>query len=143
MIAEVFKYQSKNNVMKYLSILFAAALWVVSCNTGSRADGSNEAAQEQPSAVQEPSAAEQEQPAAAAEWVEVVLDVEGMTCDGCENAIKAGVESLEGIQTVKSSHEEGWTRVKYDSNRTSQEEIEGKITETGYEVKGVKGPEGT
>ena len=35
--------------------------------------------------------------AIGAEWVEVVLNVEGMTCDGCENAIKAGVESLEGI----------------------------------------------
>lgn len=115
--------------MKYLTILFAATLWLVSCNTGPKTDGTNGSAQEQP--------------AAAAEWVEVALVVEGMTCDGCENAIKAGVGSLEGIQMVESSHEEGWTRVKYDSNRTSQQEIEGKITETGYEVKGVKGPEGS
>lgn len=125
--------------MKYLTILFAAALWLVSCNTGPKTDGTNGSAQEQPADT----GSAQEQPAAAAEWVEVVLDVEGMTCDGCENAIKAGVGSLEGIQMVESSHEEGWTRVKYDSNRTSQQEIEGKITETGYEVKGVKGPEGS
>lgn len=73
---------------------------------------------------------------AAAEWVEVTLNVEGMTCDGCENAIKAGVESLEGIAEVESSHEEGWTKVKYDKSLTSAEDIEGKITDTGYEVKG-------
>ena len=74
--------------------------------------------------------------AMAAEWVEVTLNVEGMTCDGCENAIKAGVENLDGIASVESSHEEAWTKVKYDRNQTSLEDIEAKITETGYEVKG-------
>lgn len=74
--------------------------------------------------------------AIAAEWVEVTLNVEGMTCDGCENAIKAGVENLDGIASVESSHEEAWTKVKYDKNQTSLEDIESKITETGYEVKG-------
>ena len=73
--------------------------------------------------------------AAAAEWVEVVINVDGMTCDGCENAIKAGVESLDGIATVESSFEEGWTKVKYDKAVTSVEDIEGKITDTGYTVK--------
>jgi len=73
-----------------------------------------------------------ETPAMAAEWVEVVLEVDGMTCEGCENAIKAGVENLDGIRSVESSHQEGWTRVEYDKNLTSLEEIEEKITETGY-----------
>jgi copper chaperone len=68
--------------------------------------------------------------------VVVTLEVEGMTCDGCENAIKAGVESLEGIAEVESSHEEAWTRVKYDKNATSVEDISAKITDTGYEVRG-------
>lgn len=77
-----------------------------------------------------------EQEAIAAEWVEVSLNVEGMTCEGCENAIKAGVETLEGIATVESSFEEGWTKVKYDKSSTSVEDIEAKITDTGYEVKG-------
>lgn len=74
--------------------------------------------------------------AVAADWVEVTLNVEGMTCEGCENAIKAGVETLDGIAGVESSFEEGWTRVKYDQNSTSVEAIEGKITDTGYTVKG-------
>lgn len=74
--------------------------------------------------------------ALAAEWVEVTIDVEGMTCEGCENAIRAGVESLEGIAEVESSFEEGWTKVKYDKALTSMEDIEGKITDTGYTVKG-------
>ena len=73
---------------------------------------------------------------AATEWVEVTINVDGMTCEGCENAIKAGVESLDGVASVESSHEEAWTKVKYDKTLTSLEDIEGKITDTGYEVKG-------
>jgi copper chaperone len=112
------------NTMKKLMTLFTAVTLLVGCN-------SNKATQERESETQ----------AAAAEWVEVTLNVDGMTCDGCENAIKAGVENLEGIASVESSHEEGWTTVEYDANQTSVEEIEGKITETGYTVVGEK--EGT
>ena len=50
------------------------------------------------------------------EWIEVVLNVEGMTCDGCENAINSGVESLDGIEKVESSYEEGWTKIKFDQS---------------------------
>ena len=108
--------------MKKLLIILAAGAMLFACNSETKT--SEEAATKTP--------------AAAAEWVEVVLDVEGMTCDGCENAIKAGVESLEGIASVESSHEEGWTKVKYDKNLTSVDDIEGKITDTGYVVEGEK-----
>ena len=106
--------------MKKLLMLMFAALLLAGCN----------------SKTEKKDAPAPDQEAIAAEWVEVSLNVEGMTCDGCENAIKSGVESLEGIAEVESSHEEGWTRVKYDKNLTSVEDIEAKITDTGYEVKG-------
>ena len=76
-----------------------------------------------------------------ADWVEVTLDVEGMTCDGCENAINAGLESMDGIESVESSHEEAWTKVKFDQSQSSVEEITAKINDTGYKVKGEKGAE--
>ena len=104
---------------KILMVLVAVSL-LVGCNT----------------ATEKKDQAATDQQAPAAEWVEVTLNVEGMTCDGCENAIKAGVESLDGIATVESSYEEGWTKVKYDKAVTSAEAIEGKITDTGYTVKG-------
>ena len=106
---------------KMLIVLMAAAL-MYACNSNSRTADDKDTATN----------------AMAAEWVEVVINVDGMTCDGCEKAIKAGVESLKGIQSVESSHEEGWTRVSYDKNLTSLEDIEGKITQTGYVVKGEK-----
>jgi len=106
--------------MKKIMMLLLAAVLLAACNnTGKKSDE-----------------AVVEEPAAAAEWVEVTLNVEGMTCEGCENAIKAGVESLDGIASVESSFEEGWTKVKYDKATTSVDAIEGKITDTGYEVKG-------
>ena len=104
---------------KILMILFAG-LMLSAC--GSRNQNGTETA-----------GAEQ---AAAAQWVEVTLDVGGMTCEGCENAIQANVENLQGIASVESSFEEGWTKVKYDGNQTSRGDIEAKITETGYEVLG-------
>ena len=70
--------------------------------------------------------------------VEVTFMVDGMTCEGCENAVTASVESLDGIAEVKSSHAEKWTKVSYDKTLTSPEDIQTKITEAGYVVEGVK-----
>ncbi len=108
--------------MKRLMIILAATTFLFACN--SQTKQSTEAATDTQSLN--------------AEWVEVVLEVDGMTCDGCENAIKAGIETLEGINAVESSHEEGWTRIKYDKILTTVEDIEVKISETGYVVKGEK-----
>ena len=106
--------------MKKMMMILIAAVLLAGCNsTSKKADEA---------------AANSE--AVAAELVEVVINVDGMTCNGCENAIKAGVESLDGIASVESSFEEGWTKVKYDKSTTTIAEIEGKITDTGYEVKG-------
>ena len=102
--------------MKKLLIVLAAAMLMFACNSNSKSDAANESS------------------TVAAEWEMVTLPVNGMTCEGCENAINAGVESLGGIASVESSHEEGWTKVKFDKNQTSASEIAGKITETGYEV---------
>ena len=106
--------------MKKVLMLLLTAVLLAGCNnTGKKSDDASADAE-----------------AVAVEWAEVTLNVEGMTCDGCENAIKAGVESLEGIAEVESSFEEGWTKVRYDKTLTSVEDIEGKITDTGYTVKG-------
>ena len=106
-------------MMKKIMMLLFAAVLLAACN----------------STTKKTDEAVLDEPAAATEWVEVTLNVEGMTCDGCENAIKAGVESLDGIAEVESSHEEGWTKVKYDKALCSEEDIKAKITDTGYEVK--------
>lgn len=104
--------------MKYVWIVLAA-FFLLACNTQTKTDATQ---------------AEDTEVSADAEWVEVVINVNGMTCEGCENAINAGIEGLDGIATVESSHKEKWTKVKFDENLTSEEEIKASITETGYEV---------
>jgi len=106
--------------MKVLWIMLAAIL-MMACNTQPKTDAPQ---------------SEELSLSAEAQWVEITLNVEGMTCEGCENAIKAGLENLEGIASVESSHQEAWTKVKFDSKTTSVEEITASITNTGYEVKG-------
>jgi copper chaperone len=106
--------------MKKIMMMLFAAVILVACNP----------------AAEKKDQTSTDQNAPAAEWVEVTINVGGMTCEGCENAINANVEKLDGIATVESSYEEGWTKVKYDKTQTSVEDIKGKISDTGYEVKG-------
>lgn len=62
------------------------------------------------------------------------IDVNGMTCTGCENTIKNGVSELEGIVSVEASHLDGKTYVKADTSLVNPEQIKEVIKEKGYEV---------
>jgi copper chaperone CopZ len=66
--------------------------------------------------------------------VEVSIPVHGMTCEGCENAVKKSVGSLEGIADVSASHTDSVAVVKFDKSLASLEAIKGKISEAGYTV---------
>ena len=66
--------------------------------------------------------------------VEVTIPVNGMTCEGCENAIKKSIGTLEGIAEVSASHIDSCSVVKYDKTATTLAEIEGKIADAGYTV---------
>jgi copper chaperone CopZ len=68
----------------------------------------------------------------------VNLDVEGMTCTGCENTIKEAVGKVPGVTDVTASHTEGLAVVKYDSTKTDLKAISGAILDAGYTVKGEK-----
>ncbi len=66
--------------------------------------------------------------------VEVTIPVNGMTCEGCENAIKTSISTLDGIAEVSASHLDSIAVVKYDSTATTLAAIEGKIADAGYVV---------
>jgi len=108
--------------MKKILLLIIAVTMSVACGTKS----------------QEGDASAEETVISAENLIEITFNVEGMTCDGCENAIMKSVEQLEGIAEVSSSHEEGWTKVSYDKTGPSAEDIQAKITDAGYTVAGVK-----
>jgi copper chaperone CopZ len=68
----------------------------------------------------------------------VKFEVEGMTCEGCENAINNSVKKLDGIENVKSSHTGKYTKVNIDTSLVTVSEIEQSIIDAGYQVLGNK-----
>ena len=108
--------------MKKILLIIIAATMVTACGTRN----------------QEGDASDQETAISAENLIEITFNVEGMTCDGCENAIMKSVEQLEGIAEVTSSYEEGWTKVSYDKTGPAADDIKAKISDAGYTVTGVK-----
>jgi len=64
----------------------------------------------------------------------IEFSVEGMTCEGCENAIAGSVNQLLGIACVEASHTEANTIVTCDTTVVSIGEIDEAIASAGYVV---------
>ncbi len=103
--------------MKIIGVFLITALFVSACNSGNKTK--QESAQKEISMEN---------------LVEVTIPVHGMTCAGCENAVKKSISSLEGIGEVTASHTDSIAKVKYNKTIVTQEEIELKIAEAGYTV---------
>ena len=63
------------------------------------------------------------------------LDVEGMSCSHCENAVKKFVGALNGVGNVSVDLKGNKVTVEYDSERVNLETIKETIVNQGYEVK--------
>jgi len=64
----------------------------------------------------------------------VVLNVEGMSCAHCENAIKKAVGSLDGVSEVVVDLENKIVTVQYNHEKVTVEKIKSEIEEQGYDV---------
>ncbi len=62
------------------------------------------------------------------------LRVAGMSCTGCENAIKRAVKQVTGVQEVAASHAAGTVEVTYDPDKATPAQFEQKIEALGYQV---------
>ena len=62
------------------------------------------------------------------------LTVRGMTCGGCENAVRQTLRQLDGVDDVKASHEENLVGVTFDPDKVDASTIKERISELGYEV---------
>ncbi len=69
-----------------------------------------------------------------AEPVEIVFQVEGMTCDHCEMSVHKGVTALEGISEVQANHEDSTTLVVFDPSKTDKKQIAEAIEKRGFKV---------
>ena len=64
---------------------------------------------------------------------EVVLKVEGMMCEGCENRVKNIVNAIDGVEDVSANHVNGEVIVKSNESVDIQA-IKDAIEDIGYEV---------
>jgi copper chaperone len=65
---------------------------------------------------------------------QVILQVTGMTCGGCENAVTRAVSRLEGVSNVSASHAQNQVTVQYDAAKIDRAKIADAISKAGYQV---------
>ena len=65
---------------------------------------------------------------------ELTLKVTGMTCGGCESAIRRVLSMVDGVTAATASHQDERVTVSYDPHKASREKIVGAIEMAGYSV---------
>lgn len=71
--------------------------------------------------------------------IEIVnIEIDGMTCNSCEEHINHSVNKLDGVLKMNSSYKNGSSQVEFDKSKTNIEEIEKTINSTGYTVTNIK-----
>lgn len=63
------------------------------------------------------------------------LNVEGMSCSHCENAVKKSVGALSGVDSVSVDLKGGKVTVCYDPQKVDLKAIKDAIEDQGYDVK--------
>lgn len=67
------------------------------------------------------------------------LKVTGMTCAGCEAAVKLAAKQIDGVKDAKASYAKGTAEVTYDPAKTEPDAIAKTIAEkTGYKTEVLK-----
>jgi copper chaperone len=65
---------------------------------------------------------------------QLALTVTGMTCSGCENAVKRAVSLLDGVADVTASHLDDRVTLTYDATKVDRASIAKRIEDAGYHV---------
>lgn len=65
---------------------------------------------------------------------EVILNVEGMTCNHCVMTVTKALASLEGVDDVTVSLEQKTAKVTYNPEMVTIEQMKHAVEEVGYQV---------
>lgn len=65
---------------------------------------------------------------------EIIIKVEGMVCNGCENRVKNALTTIEGVENVIANHNKGTVTV-ISKDEVSENVMKEKIEDIGFEVK--------
>lgn len=64
----------------------------------------------------------------------IVLEIRGMTCSKCEDAIKAAALKCIGVKDAKVSHKEGKATIKANFFKVDVNELRDVVEGTGFSV---------
>ncbi len=64
----------------------------------------------------------------------LILNVEGMSCNHCENRVKNAVGALDGISSVDVNLSEKTVTVELNPSEVTEKQVKAAIEEQGYEV---------
>jgi copper chaperone len=64
----------------------------------------------------------------------ITLNVTGMKCGGCENAVQDAAKAVAGVSEAKASHKESTVAVEFDPGQTDEAAIKQAIQSKGYAV---------
>lgn len=64
----------------------------------------------------------------------VSISVTGMKCGGCENTVNTALAAIDGVLSVKASHQDKKVDVEFDPAKTDLDELEDAIIDAGFSV---------
>ena len=70
--------------------------------------------------------------AEAADTEEVVLNVSGMTCAGCEGRVKGALTACEGVTDAQVSHEDGKAVVQVEKGKANKAVLIEAVKQVGF-----------
>jgi copper chaperone len=62
------------------------------------------------------------------------LNVEGITCGGCEKSIRNALLEQNGVSEVTASHETGVVAIAFDESKIQQQQLKQAIEDAGFDV---------
>ena len=65
---------------------------------------------------------------------ELIINVEGMVCGGCEKRVQNALKTIKGVKDVVADHTNGIVKLKIKEN-VEKEVIKQKIEDLGFVVK--------
>lgn len=66
----------------------------------------------------------------------VTLQVEGMTCTGCEQRVGKVLRRMDGVREATADHRTGQVQVRFDPATIERAAMEAQIETAGYQVAG-------
>jgi copper chaperone len=64
----------------------------------------------------------------------IILNVQGMSCQGCVGSVTRVLKATPGVQDVNVTLQPGRAEVSFDPARTSEAALRGAIEDAGYGV---------